>query len=132
MKKIFSGKLKLKEISTYSDTLRLIFDENKISIDASCFWRVIEGNNVIFTSNDCFIKNNDSILFKKALSILNEKLNKTFLKEILISTEGSDFNFNKNYKIQFLTSSIKYESWVINIEEKQYVCMGGGNIAEFN
>lgn len=134
MKNLYKGKLKLKEISSYSDTLRLIFDENIISIDASCYWRIMSGSKVIYSSTDYFLKNKDSNIFMEIFNELSIELKETVLSKVLLSEDESDlfFYFENNYNIQFFTSSIKYESWNMHIKNKQYVCMGGGVITEWN
>ncbi len=130
--KCFIINSKVKPITNYSDTIRIVSLDNSLILDASCFWQIINKKKIILTSNDFFSMNNDRGIFDKVMQNFNEDISKIVLQKIQMSTIYIKLFFSNNIKIFFYTSSTKYESWSLNFKNKQYICIGGGEIVVFN
>ncbi|CEN49063.1 conserved hypothetical protein [Capnocytophaga canimorsus] len=65
---------------------------------------------------------------------LREVLKDLFLIEIELDTLSGDLFliFTEKYKLQFFTNSSYYENWNLHIGNKQYICMGSGELALFS
>jgi len=131
----FKNKTNITKLYQDVNTSIWFFEFKKsIFFQTSVFWRLSHKGKIIFTSSD----NNKKYIFNKpkidlALDVL-KYINDRKLICIKRIKKSSDlvFVFQDNIKITFYLSSIAFENWNLHIDKKQYICIGGGEIAVFN
>ncbi|GIM58146.1 hypothetical protein ACIRNY_05590 [Capnocytophaga canimorsus] len=131
---LFKGNIKLETLSYFKegDMWQFKFDDF-VSLDTTCLWRLVVDSKIMRTSVDneqYFTKENSTEIEKN----LREVLKDLFLIEIELDTLSGDLFliFTEKYKLQFFTNSSYYENWNLHIGNKQYICMGSGELALFS
>lgn len=130
LKTLYEGKAKLISLTcTNTNYWQFVF-EDKIAFSTFCFWRLLKANKPFYISID----HKEKFGLKKPLDLvyeLNILLKNISLIQIKRDVNSGDsfFIFEENIKIEFYTSSMGYENWSLYIDKRQYVCLGGGEIA---
>lgn len=108
------------------------FSDN-VTVQAETFWRVIDGNKIIYTSEDHHQKSGLSQPIDLTKAVL-EIFKNIHLKRIEVQDGTGDLilNFSDQLKIEIYITSSGYESYSFWIEDKRYIGLGGGKTAIFN
>lgn len=114
-----------------SDSWYFVFTD-KIAFNVSTLWRLLENRQIKLVSLD----NGQEFGLSEPIDLilaLTEKLNGKSLLEIKIKQETADLNLilTDNIEIEIFISSSGYESYNFSVDRKNYIGMGGGEIAEF-
>lgn len=105
----------------------------KVTVQAETFWRVMDGNKIIYTSEDHHQKFGlpQPIDLTKAVPEIFKNIH---LKRIEVQDGTGDLilSFSDQLKIEIYITSSGYESYSFWIEDKRYIGLGGGKTAIFN
>lgn len=99
----------------------------------SCLWRLMEGNRIRFTSED------EGQQFGlpspvDAASELNRRIANAAVHSISLrdNTLDLEIRFDTGHVLQVIPDSSGYESWIAHNHTRQFIAIGGGELAIFD
>ena len=131
---IFEGKSRFEKVIFDNDSKLFYFYFEEISLIPTDFWRFFKNNKIEHISKDNTLKYHFQKPEIDLIPFLKEELINENLIEVEISVNNDLILFlSSNKKIEIYITSMAFENWEITINNKQYICMqGGNNIATFS
>ena len=130
---LFEGNLKFTFFSYFQESNTWNFNfEEKVSLQSECLWRLLYKGKIKFTSNDhgqSYGHKEPHDLEKEVMKLLQNI--SLFKIERNLLTGDLFLEFEKGYQFQLLTDSSGFESWSLEINSKQIIGLGQGDIAKF-
>ena len=130
---LFQGHLKLTTFSYFKESNTWYFSfEEKVSLQSECLWRLLHEGKIKYTSNDHGQKYGHGKPYDLETEVQKLLHNTALLKiDRNLLTGDLCLEFEKEYKLELLTDSSGFESWSLEIGEKQIVGLGQGGVANF-
>jgi hypothetical protein len=107
------------------------FDKDAIMVVA-CLWRLVESGRIRFTSED------DGQQFGlpapvDAAAEVNRRLGSASVEGVQLRQGVLDleFQFSTKHSLQIIPDSSGYEAWELSIGNRQFIAVGGGDLAIF-
>ncbi|MEX2112554.1 MAG: DUF6188 family protein [Pirellulales bacterium] len=120
---------RFQEALRYEFSWAFVFDEGA-SATVECLWRLVENGRIRVTSQD------DGHQFGLPAAIdgvleVNQRLTGAMVDSVALS-EGSldlEIRFDTGHALQFIAVSSGYEAWSMNDRSRQFIAVGGGELA---
>ncbi len=128
---LFRGEKKITSLTVNSTGYwQFNFDDYFISMDTFNMWRLLRNGKLICVSSDHgeLFGLESPLDIRKQTEQIIKKINLIQIKRD-VNTGDLFFIFENAVVIEFFTTSMGYENWSLYINGKQYISMGGGELA---
>jgi hypothetical protein len=106
--------------------------DDEAALVVSCLWRLIEEERICFTSED------EGQQFGlpapvDAAAELNRRIANATVEDVVLrdNTLDLELRFNTGHILQVIPDSSGYEAWIAHDRDKQFIAVGGGELAIF-
>src|SRR5688572_29166505 len=106
--------------------------DDEATLVVSCLWRLIENSRIRFTSED------EGQQFGlpapvDAAAELNRRVANATVEAVVLREHTLDLElrFDTGHVLQVIPNSSGYESWIAHDRDKQFIAVGGGELAVF-
>jgi hypothetical protein len=106
--------------------------DDEAALVVSCLWRLIEEERIRFTSED------EDQQFGlpapvDAAAELNRRIANATVEDAVLreNTLDLELRFNTGHILQVIPDSSGYEAWIAHDRDKQFIAVGGGELAIF-
>jgi hypothetical protein len=104
--------------------------DDEAAVVVSCLWRLLENGRIRFTSQDEGQKFGLPAPVDAAAELNRRVANATV--EAVVLREGTldlEFRFDTGHILQIIPDSAGYEGWVAHHRDKEFIAVGGGELA---
>lgn len=125
------AKHRFQEIIRFECNWTFVFDGG-VELRADCLWRLIENGRIRVTSQD------DGHQFGRPTPVdavleLNQRLAGAAVNSVALheGTLDLEIQFGTGHAIQLIPDSSGYEAWEAHDQSRQFIAVGGGDLAVF-